>query len=44
MKLKKHIFMGHNGNKMDNNTEYYFTKYFDWVFMKNKINNKLIIN
>ena len=25
MKLKKHIFMGHNGNKMDNNTEYYLT-------------------
>tara|TARA_B110000858_G_scaffold197484_1_gene259292 strand:+ start:176 stop:1042 length:867 start_codon:yes stop_codon:yes gene_type:complete len=37
MKLEKHIFMGHDGNKIHNNTEYYFTKYFDWVFMKDKI-------
>ncbi len=37
MKLEKHIFMGHDGNKIQNNTEYYFTKYFDWVFMKDKI-------
>jgi hypothetical protein len=31
------IFMGHDGLKIINNEEFYFTKYFDWVFMKNKI-------
>jgi hypothetical protein len=31
------MFMGHDGYKMANNTEWYFTKYFDWVFMNNTI-------
>lgn len=37
MKLENYIFMGHDGIKMENDIEYYFTKYFDMVFMKNKI-------
>jgi hypothetical protein len=32
--------MGHDGKKMINDTEYYFTNYFDWVFMNNIIIKK----
>ena len=35
--IQDHIFMGHYGTNMDRNIEFYFSKYFDWVFMNNKI-------
>ena len=35
--IQDHIFMGHDGTNMDRNIEFYFSKYFDWVFMNNKI-------
>ena len=38
--IQDHIFMGHDGTNMDRNIEFYFSKYFDWVFMNNKIIKK----
>lgn len=40
LKIKEQIFMGHDGNSMDEGKEYYITKYFDWIFMNNKIIKK----
>tara|TARA_B110000261_G_scaffold6626_1_gene6772 strand:- start:117 stop:1691 length:1575 start_codon:yes stop_codon:yes gene_type:complete len=37
MDTEEHIFIGHDGKKIINDTEFYFTKHFDWVFMNNMI-------
>jgi len=33
----KLVFMGTKGQKLISNEEYFFTKHFDWVFMKGKV-------
>ena len=43
MNTKQQIFMGHDGHSMINGKEYYITKYFDWIFMQDKIIKKKVL-